>query len=275
MATGVTEAKQAKVVPAAEWLAARKAFLAKEKEFTRLRDELSRERRELPWEKVGKTYEFEGPKGRVNLADLFGKRSQLVIYHFMMGPGWVEGCKSCSYLADHFDGMTIHLAHRDTTLAVVSRAPFAEIDVFKRRMGWRFPWYSSFGSDFNFDYHVSFTPEDIAAGKVAYNYTAIGGAPAEELPGLSVFFKDAEGTIFHTYSTYARGLDILVGTYNFLDLVPKGRDEEVLAHTMAWVRHHDKYTDGYAVDPAAGWEHPQVAPPSAGKSKCCSGESHG
>ncbi len=271
MATSMTEAKQAKVVPAAEWLAARKAFLAKEKEFTRLRDELDRERRELPWEKVVKTYTFEGPNGRVNLADVFGRRSQLVIYHFMMGPGWVEGCKSCSYLADHFDGMTIHLAHRDTTLAVVSRAPLAEIDVFKRRMGWRFPWYSSFGSDFNLDYHVSFTPEDMAAGKVAYNYTEIGGAPAEELPGLSVFFKDADGAIFHTYSTYARGLDILVGTYNFLDLVPKGRDEGGLTHTMAWVRHHDNYTDGYAVDPIAGWEHPQVAASLAEKSKCCSG----
>jgi predicted dithiol-disulfide oxidoreductase (DUF899 family) len=272
MATSTAEVKQAKVVPAAEWLAARRAFLAKEKEFTRLRDELSRQRRELPWERVEKGYAFEGPHGKATLADLFGKRSQLVIYHFMMGPGWTEGCKSCSYLADHFDGMTIHLANRDTTFAVVSHAPFAEIQAFKARMGWRFPWYSSSGGDFNFDYHVSFTVEDLAAGKVDYNY-AREDFPAEEAPGLSVFYRDAAGNVFHTYSTYARGLDILVGTYNFLDLTPKGRDEEGLAHTMAWVRHHDKYEEGYVVDPAAGWEHPKVASP-AGQHTCCSGEDH-
>jgi predicted dithiol-disulfide oxidoreductase (DUF899 family) len=274
MATSVVEAKHAKVVPSADWLAARKAFLAKEKEFTRLRDELSRQRRELPWERVEKPYAFEGPSGRAALADLFGKNSQLAIYHFMMGPGWTEGCKSCSYLADHFDGMTIHLAHRDTTLAVVSHAPYAEIAAFKKRMGWRFPWYSSFGGDFNFDYHVSFTPEEMAGGQVYYNYE-MGGTPAEELPGLSVFAKGAEGEVFHTYSTYARGLDILVGTYNFLDVMPKGRDEEGLAHTMAWVRHHDKYEEGYSVDPAAGWEHPAVTAPAAQSGgKCCSGEHH-
>lgn len=271
MATSVTEVQHAKVVPPAEWLAARKALLAKEKEFTRLRDELSRERRELPWEKVDKDYVFEGPGGRRSLADLFGKHSQLVIYHFMLGPGWTEGCKSCSYLADHFDGSTIHLANRDVTLAVVSHAPFAEIAAFKGRMGWRFPWYSSFGSDFNFDYHVSFTQEEIAAGKLQYNYRSMDQTPSQELPGLSVFSKDPQGAIFHTYSTYARGLDILVGTYNFLDLVPKGRDEEGLAHTMAWVRHHDKYGDGYVVDPLAGWEHPRVA---ASPGSCCSGAKH-
>ena len=268
MATSMTEVKHANVVPAEEWLAARKTFLAKEKEFTRLRDELSRQRRELPWERVEKKYVFEGPSGQATLADLFGKRSQLVIYHFMLGPGWEEGCKSCSYLADHFDGMTIHLANRDVTFAVVSHAPFAEIQAFKKRMGWRFPWYSSFGSDFNFDYHVSFTPEEIASGKVAYNYERTE-FPSEEAPGLSVFAKEG-GEVFHTYSAYARGLDILVGTYNFLDLVPKGRDEDGLGFSMAWVRHHDKYEDGYAVDPAASWEHPKVA-----QSSCCSGEKHG
>ena len=274
MATSVVEAKHAKVVPAAEWLAARKTFLAKEKEFTQLRDELSSERRELPWERVEKAYAFEGPSGRATLADLFGRKSQLAIYHFMMGPGWTEGCKSCSYLADHFDGMAIHLAHRDTTLAVVSRAPYAEIAAFKKRMGWRFPWHSSFGSDFNFDYHVSFTPEEMAGGQVYYNYE-MGGTPAEELPGLSVFAKGADGSVFHTYSAYARGLDILVGTYNFLDMMPKGRDEEGLAHTMAWVRHHDQYEDGYNVDPAAGRERPQVTAPAVQSGgKCCSGEHH-
>ncbi|HTV14000.1 MAG TPA: thioredoxin family protein [Acidobacteriaceae bacterium] len=273
MAISTAEVKHAKVVPAAEWLAARKAFLAKEKEFTRLRDELSRQRRELPWEKVEKAYAFEGVHGKAALADLFGKRTQLVIYHFMLGPGWAEGCKSCSYLADHFDGMTIHLANRDTAFAVVSHAPIAEIQAFQERMGWKFPWYSAFGSDFNFDYHVSFTPEQLATGKVNYNYNR-EEFPAEEAPGLSVFYKDDAGEVFHTYSAYARGLDILVGTYNFLDVTPKGRDEDGLAHTMAWVRHHDKYEDGYVVDPTAGWEHPKVAAPAAGQHKCCSGESH-
>jgi predicted dithiol-disulfide oxidoreductase (DUF899 family) len=267
MATITTDLKGSKVVSHEEWIQARKEFLAKEKEFTRQRDELSRLRRELPWEKVEKQYQFEVPAGELTFADLFGGRSQLVIYHFMLGPGWAEGCKSCSYLADHFDGTTIHLANRDVTLAVVSHAPIAEIEAFKKRMGWRFRWVSSFGSDFNFDYHVSFTPEEMAAGKVEYNYR-LTGSPSQELPGLSVFSKDADGNIFHTYSTYARGLDILVGTYNFLDFVPKGRDEAGLKHTMAWVRHHDKYSEGYFVDPEAGWEHPKVATPHS----CCSGE---
>jgi predicted dithiol-disulfide oxidoreductase (DUF899 family) len=267
MATATTELKQHEVVSHQQWIQARKEFLAKEKEFTRRRDELSRLRRELPWEKVEKPYEFEGPAGKLTFADLFGGRSQLVIYHFMLGPGWAEGCKSCSYLADHFDGMTIHLANRDVNFLVVSHAPIAEIEAFKKRMGWKFRWVSSFGGDFNFDYHVSFTPEEMAAGQVEYNYGRTN-IPSQELPGLSVFFKDAAGEIFHTYSMYARGLDILVGTYNILDLVPKGRDEEGLKHTMAWVRHHDKYSEGYFVDPNAGWEHPKVADAHS----CCSGE---
>jgi predicted dithiol-disulfide oxidoreductase (DUF899 family) len=248
MASTTSAIERPKVVSHADWLEARKGFLAKEKEFTRQRDELSRQRRELPWEKVEKQYVFEGPRGKLSLGDLFSERSQLVIYHFMLGPGWSEGCKSCSYLADHFDGPAIHLPHRDVALAVVSRAPFAEIEAFKKRMGWRFNWVSSFGGDFNFDYHVSFTKDELTQGEVEYNYGRTK-FPSEEAPGASVFAKNGSGDIFHTYSSYARGLDILVGTYNFLDLVPKGRDEAGLAHTMAWVRHHDKYNEGYFVDP--------------------------
>jgi predicted dithiol-disulfide oxidoreductase (DUF899 family) len=238
------------VVSNAKWIEARKAFLAKEKEFTRLRDELSRERRELPWERVEKNYVFDGPKGKETLADLFDGRSQLVVYHFMLAPGWEEGCKSCSYLGDHFDGMLVHLANRDVTLLAISRAPIAEIEAFKKRMGWCFKWVSSNGSDFNYDYHVSFTKDEMANGGT-YNYSK-DKIPVEELPGASVFYKDESGEIFHTYSAYARGLDILVGTYNFLDLMPKGRDEEGLANTMAWVRHHDKYEKGYGAGSCCG-----------------------
>jgi predicted dithiol-disulfide oxidoreductase (DUF899 family) len=268
MASSTLAVAHPNIVSHAEWLDARSEFLRKEKEFTRLRDELSRERRALPWEKVEKQYEFDSTRGKVTLADLFDGRSQLVVYHFMFGPGWEAGCPSCSYVADHFDGPAIHLANRDTTLAVVSRAPLAEIEVFKKRMGWKFQWVSSFGSDFNFDYHVSFTPEQKAAGKVYYNY-AMGEFPSEEGPGASVFARDAAGEVFHTYSSYARGLDILLGAYNILDLVPKGRDEEGLAFSMSWVRHHDRYTEGYFVDPAQTYKQPKSAAGS-----CCSGESH-
>jgi len=223
-----------------EWLAARKQHLSKEKEFTRLRDRLSAERRELPWVKVDKPYIFDGPKGKETLGDLFDGRSQLVVYHFMFGPGWEQGCPSCSFLSDHIDGAVVHLAQRDVTLLAVSRAPLAQIEAFKKRMGWRFKWVSSYENDFNRDFHVTFTKEELAKGKVYYNYD-IGEFPSEEAPGLSVFYKDEVGDILHTYSAYARGLDILVGTYNFLDLVPKGRDETELPWTMAWVRHHDRY----------------------------------
>jgi predicted dithiol-disulfide oxidoreductase (DUF899 family) len=256
MASAVTELKQPKVVAHKEWLTARKQHLAKEKEFTRMRDELSRQRRQLPWEKVEKQYVFEGPTGKLTLSDLFGKQSQLIVYHFMFGPGWKEGCPSCSYLGDHFDGPAIHLPHRDVTLAVVSRAPFAEIEVFKKRMGWRFPWVSSFGSDFNYDYNVSFTKEQLANGDVYYNYQ-MNKFPAEEAPGASVFAKDKSGDIYHTYSSYGRGLDMFLGTYHFLDIVPKGRDEDALAHSMAWVRHHDKYKEGYIVDPMQLYKQPE------------------
>jgi predicted dithiol-disulfide oxidoreductase (DUF899 family) len=255
MASVTAEVGHPKVVSHAEWLAARKELLAKEKQFTRLRDELSRQRREMPWEKVEKTYVFDGTKGKESLADLFDGRGQLMIYHFMLGPAWSAGCPSCSYLADHFDGPSIHLANRDVTFAVISRAPIAEIEAFKKRMGWKFHWASSFASDFNYDYHVSFSAEERAKGKVYYNY-ALMEFPSEEGPGLSVFAKDANGDIFHTYSSYARGLDIFVGAYNFLDHVPKGRDEEGLAHSMAWVRHHDRYGQGYFVDPKQRYVEP-------------------
>ncbi|SPE23964.1 conserved hypothetical protein [Candidatus Sulfotelmatomonas gaucii] len=268
MATIATDVKQHNVVSHDEWIRARKEFLKKEKEFTRQRDEISRMRREMPWEKVEKRYDFEGRGGKASLADLFGMRSQLIVYHFMLGPGWKEGCPSCSYLADHFDGMTIHLANRDVTFAVVSHAPLAEIETFKKRMGWKFNWYSSDGSDFNYDYQVSLKSEEEGKPQVYYNYEMVE-FPATERPGLSVFFKDASAQVFHTYSTYARGLDILVGTYNFLDVAPKGRDEAGLKHTMAWVRHHDKYGEDYAVDRGAGYVQPEVvaAKPAAGK--CC------
>jgi predicted dithiol-disulfide oxidoreductase (DUF899 family) len=238
--TDKNETNSARVVSEAEWLVARKDLLTREKELTRLRDEVSRHRRELPWVKVDKQYVFDGPHGKETLADLFDDRSQLIVYHFMLGPGWDEGCKSCSYLADHFDGANWHMPHRDVTFVVVSRAPLAEIERFKKRMGWRFKWVSSHPNDFNFDYHVSATDEEKAKGKMYYNYRTQDWVN-EEMPGLSVFYKDENGDVLHTYSTYERGLDILVGAYNFLDLVPKGRDEDHLDFTMEWVRHHDRY----------------------------------
>ena len=230
------------VVSKEHWTEARKALLVKEKELTRLRDELSRQRRELPWEIVEKQYIFDESQGKATLAELFNGRSQLIVYHFMLGPGWEEGCKSCSFLADQIDGIAVHLAQRDATLVVASRATLPEIEKFKKRMGWRFPWVSSNGSDFNFDYHVSFSKEDRVDGKVYYNY-GMGGFPQDEGPGLSVFSKNESGEIFHTYSTYGRGLDILLGAYNYLDMTPKGRDEDGLAFSMAWIRHHDRYEE--------------------------------
>jgi predicted dithiol-disulfide oxidoreductase (DUF899 family) len=268
MATPASRKEVPRVVSPTEWTAARKELLHKEKEFSKLRDELSRQRREMPWEKVEKHYVFDGSKGKETLADLFDGRSQLVVYHFMLGPGWKEGCPSCSFLGDHFDGSIVHLAARDVTLAVVSRATLPEIEAFKKRMGWRFKWVSSNGTDFNFDYQVSARPEDRAKGKVYYNY-AMTEFPSDERPGASVFYKNEAGEIFHTYSTYARGLDILIGAYNFLDLTPKGRDEEGLAHGMAWVRHHDKYGPGYSVNAKATY----VPPASTGHS-CHSEEEH-
>jgi predicted dithiol-disulfide oxidoreductase (DUF899 family) len=244
-----------KVATRDEWLKARMAHLAAEKEFTRRRDELARQRRELPWERVDRNYIFEGPNGTQTLAGLFGSRSQLIVYHFMLGPDWEEGCKCCSFLADHFDATRIHLAHRDAAFVAVSRAPMPRIQAFQNRMGWRFPWVSAFGNSFNRDYGVHFTKEELA-GEVNYNYGKMRFG-SEEAPGLSVFYKDEAGEIFHTYSVYGRGLDPLIGTYQFLDLVPKGRDEDDLAFSMAWVRHHDKYSEDYALDPAATYEKPR------------------
>jgi predicted dithiol-disulfide oxidoreductase (DUF899 family) len=243
---------QHKVVSRNEWIAARKAHLANEKALTKARDQLSAERRALPWVKVEKTYLFDTPDGKKTLGDLFDGRSQLIVYHFMLGPDWGEGCPSCSYLADHFDGAALHLPRRDVTLVTVSRAPLPEIEAYKKRMGWRFPWVSSHGDDFNYDFHVSFRPEQ-AEGDVYYNYE-MRDFEVDEMPGLSVFIKDASGAIFHTYSAYARGLDILVGAYNFLDLVPKGRDEEKLPWTMAWIRRHDDYDDVKAAKSCCGSE---------------------
>jgi predicted dithiol-disulfide oxidoreductase (DUF899 family) len=237
--TEANEINNPRVVSEGEWLVARKDLLTREKELTRLRDEVSRHRRELPWVKVDKEYLFEGPDGKETLADLFDGRSQLIVYHFMFGPGWEEGCKSCSYLADHFDGANWHLPHRDVTLAVISRAPLCELEPYKKRMGWSFKWLSSHGNDFNFDYHVSATDDEKAKEKMFYNYQT-DELMSDEMPGLSAFYKDENGDVFHTYSTYARGLDMLVGTYNFLDLVPKGRDENPDS-TMDWVRRHDQY----------------------------------
>lgn len=222
-----------------EWLKARLELLAAEKEFTRQRDALTRRRMAMPWERVEKSYRFEGPNGALSLTDLFDGRSQLIIYHFMLAPDWDEGCKSCSFWADSFNGIPIHLNHRDVTLTAVSRAPFAKIEAYKKRMGWSFPWVSSHDSDFNYDLHVSFTEEQFAAGKVDYNYGLVEGE--EELPGVSVFYKNERGELFHTYSCYSRGIDMVNGAYQFLDLVPKGRDEDGLDFSMAWVRRHDQY----------------------------------
>ena len=238
------------VVSQAEWLSARKELLRKEKEFTRQRDQLSQLRRELPWVKVDKPYVFDGPNGKETLADLFGSKSQLIVYHFMFGPGWEEGCPSCSFLADHFEGSLVHLANRDVSFVVVSRAPLPQIEAFQKRMGWRFKWVSSFESDFNYDYNVSFTKDEMTSQKAYYNYQ-IQNFPREEGPGASVFYKDETGSVFHTYSTYGRGLDILLGAYNFLDMAPKGRDEDGLDFTMSWVRHHDRYPLEKVSDPAA------------------------
>ncbi|MBI4275411.1 MAG: DUF899 domain-containing protein [Rhizobiales bacterium] len=230
-----------KVVSHEAWIEARKQLLAREKEFTRLRDQLSRQRRDLPWERIEKNYVFDGPNGKETLAQLFDGRSQLVVYHYMFDPNWDEPCKSCSFWADNFERSVVHLQQRDVTLIAVSRAPLAKLEAFKRRMGWTFKWVSSGSTDFNFDYHVSFNPDDAARASATYNYVGKTSAMAE-LPGISVFYKDAKGNLFHTYSCYARGLDMMNATYQYLDLVPKGRDEaDQKPHAMAWVRYRDSY----------------------------------
>jgi predicted dithiol-disulfide oxidoreductase (DUF899 family) len=249
-----------KIVSREQWLAARKAHLAKEKEFTRLRDQLSAERRELPWVKVEKNYLFDTEDGSRSLADLFGERSQLIVYHFMFDPEWTQGCKSCSFLADHYNPSVVHLQHRDVSMVTVSRAPIEKLLAFRKRMGWTFPWASSFQNDFNSDFGVSFTPEQLHSELSIYNYDS-KPYPITELPGLSVFAKGDDGSIYHTYSTYARGLDIFLTAYNLLDTVPNGRDEENTPG-MSWLRHHDRYGDKNFVDP---WvEKPMAAVNSPG-----------
>jgi predicted dithiol-disulfide oxidoreductase (DUF899 family) len=234
---------QNEVVSRDEWIAARMAHLEAEKELTRARDRLLEERRALPWVKVEKDYVFEGPQGAVSLGDLFGGRDQLFVYHFMLGPGWAEGCPSCSLIGDHVDGARLHFQQAGLSFAAVSRAPYAAIAPFKERLGWHFPWVSSAGNDFNFDFHVSFREEELKQGEAFYNYRTIDPG-IDELPGASVFARDDDGSVFHTYSAYARGLESLIGAFNFLDMVPKGRNEP--DRIMQWVRHHDRYEDAKA-----------------------------
>jgi predicted dithiol-disulfide oxidoreductase (DUF899 family) len=229
-----------RVVSHEEWIEARRHHLAREKELTRLRDQLAQERRELPWEKVDKHYVFDGAKGKESLTDLFEGRSQLVVYHFMFDPSWEEGCKSCSFWIDNLDGVIVHLAHRDVSFVAISRAPYATIQAYRKRMGWRVKWLSSFANDFNRDYHVTFSPDERESGQAYYNY-ATGSFPAPEGPGVSVFHRQGDGAIYHTYSAYGRGIDILNGAYQVLDLVPKGRDEAGLSYPMAWLERHDAY----------------------------------
>lgn len=228
------------VVSADTWLEARLELLREEKALLRRQDELAARRRQLPWGRVTKDYVFESPDGRVSLADLFGPHTQLVVQHFMLGSGWVQGCKSCSFMMDHFNAAAVHLPARDVAFAAISRAPLAEILPFKQRMGWNVNWVSAHDTPFNHDFHVSFTDEELAAGRVYYNY-GMRPFPHEEAPGVSVFAKDADGTVYHTYSTFGRGVEFIMGAYHILDLVPKGRDEECLDYGMEWVRHHDCY----------------------------------
>jgi predicted dithiol-disulfide oxidoreductase (DUF899 family) len=231
---------RSQIVSHADWLKARLDLLAAEKDVTHRRDALTRRRMAMPWERVDKVYRFEGANGSLSLADLFEGRSQLIVYHFMFAPDWEEGCKQCSFWADNFNGITIHLNHRDVTLTAVSRAPLAKISAYRKRMGWSFPWVSSHGSDFNFDYRVSFTPQEITDGKAYHNY-ATRGIDVSDEKGMSVFFKAEGDEIFHTYSCYDRGIDMVNGAYQLLDLVPKGRDEDSFDFPMEWLRRHDQY----------------------------------
>ncbi len=240
MAAGADALRDHAVVSREDWLAARTAFLAREKEFTRLRDELSRERRALPWVRVQKNYTFDSASGRQTLAELFRNSSQLIVYHFMFSPEWDEGCPSCSFWADNFNGIDIHLEHRDVSFVAISRAPVAKIEAYRKRMGWSFRWLSSFDGDFNFDYHASFTPEERNSATALYNYARTDPGMSDH-SGVSVFYKDEAGAVFHTYSCYSRGVDMVNGAYHFLDLVPKGRDEDQLEYTQAWIRRHDRY----------------------------------
>jgi predicted dithiol-disulfide oxidoreductase (DUF899 family) len=240
MTPQISPIQNSRVVSHEQWVAERVAFMAQEKELTRLRDELSRQRRELPWEKVTKSYVFDGPRGKETLAELFEGRSQLMVYHFMFSPSWNEGCKSCSFWADNFNGIDIHLAHRDITFLAISRAPLSKLEAYKRRMGWSFKWVSAGETDFNYDFGVSFDAEAARKGTANYNY-GTGQQVQEDMPGVSVFYRDPNGDIYHTYSAYSRGIDLVNGAYNYIDLTPKGRDEG--DGIMAWLRRRDQYED--------------------------------
>jgi predicted dithiol-disulfide oxidoreductase (DUF899 family) len=255
-----------KIVSREEWLVARRALLAKEKEQTRLRDRLSAERRELPWVRVEKTYVFDTPQGKRTLGDLFEGRSQLIVKHFMLAPGQLEGCVGCSFEVDHIEAALQHLERHDVKFVSVARAPLAEIEAFKRRMGWRFDWVSSFGNDFNYDFDASFTKEAIESGEACYNYRK-GKLPLEDLSGFSVFAKDEEGGIFHTYSAFGRGAEEVLGTYMLLDLTPKGRNETGPHHNLTdWVRHHDRYKAAGHVSEVGRWV-------AAEPASCCASKS--
>ncbi|WP_119304189.1 DUF899 domain-containing protein [Dongia deserti] len=256
---------QHRIVSRDQWLQERTAFLAKEKELTKLRDRLSEERRALPWVKVEKSYVFDTPDGKKTLADLFDGRSQLIIKHFMLAPGQKEGCVGCSFESDHAQAALVHLENHDVSYVAVARAPLAEIEAFQKRMGWSFRWVSSFGSDFNYDFNVSFTPSQLANGTAFYNYRA-GPVPLEDLSGLSVFYKDEKGSIYHTYSTFGRGAEERLGTYVFLDITPNGRNETGPSHTLAdWVRHHDRYGAPGHVSAVGRWV------PAEQGAACCHG----
>jgi len=251
------------VVSHERWLAERIKLLAREKELTRLNDQITEERRALPWVRMsGKDYWFDTAEGPRHLAELFDGRRQLLVQHFMFAPGWEQGCKSCSFMADHHDGMTAHLAQRDVTLLAVSRAPLADIERFRQRMGWQFKWVSSQGSDFNRDFNVTFTSQELATGQVHYNYK-MQPFPQAEAPGISVFYRDDAGEVFHTYSRFGRGVEVMMGTYHLLDLTPVGRDEAGMAYGMEWLRHHDRYEPAAPVKPAA---------PAAAGSSCCAAQ---
>jgi predicted dithiol-disulfide oxidoreductase (DUF899 family) len=250
MNTVIADTIEHPIVSREQWIAERKRLLAREKELTRLSDQIARERRALPWVRVDKNYVFDTLEGPRTLAELFDGRRQLLMQHFMFAPGWEQGCKSCSYMADHNDGANLHLAQREVTLLAISRAPLADIERFRQRMGWKFRWVSSFGTDFNHDFGVNFTQDEMSSGKVNYNY-AKQPFPHEEAPGISVFYQDDTGEVFHTYSRYGRGVEVMMHTYALLELTPKGRDEDALEYPMAWVRHHDRYPPVAAVKAAS------------------------
>lgn len=267
MKTIDTPKTQHHVVSREQWMATHKAHLIEEKRITQLRDELANKRRELPWVKVDKHYSFNGPNGQESLAELFDGRSQLIVKHFMFGPGWKDGCVGCSFECDHIDSALVHLNHHDVSVVAVSRAPLAEFEPFHKRMGWKFKWVSSSENDFNFDYHVSFTPADKAAGKVFYNF-AESDYQIDELSGFSFFYKNEAGEVFHTFSAYGRGAEELMGTYVLLDRTAKGRNETGPNFNLTdWVRHHDRYDDSGYVDNTGRF----VATAAAGAACGCNG----